>query len=253
MSSAGDPGRYSAAGGRRQRPRWGTLAWVALLHLAALVGLVKVFAPGFTASAIEHVGSIVTVTVTTPPDPPAPLPEPEPEPEPEPTEREAGDEGQEAPRAQPQEVAAPQVPLPNPRPLPTVAGGGAEDRTGAGESGAGSGAGAGGEGPGSGGSGSGSGGGARPLELLSGSIDNARDYPTPPGGRQVRRGHDVVIELTVGPDGRVQACRITDPSPDPEADAITCRLASERFVFRPRLDAAGNPVIGRFLWRQRWF
>ena len=44
-----------------------------------------------------------------------------------------------------------------------------------------------------------------------------------------------------------------DPSPDPEADAITCRLATERFVFRPRLDDAGNPAVGIFRWRQRWF
>jgi protein TonB len=233
------------AGRRRSRPRWGTLALVALGHMAALGGLVQVFAPGFTASAIERVGSIVTVTVTTPPDPPAPEPEPAP--------REAGDEGQEAPRAEPQEVAVPAVPLPNPPPVPVVAASGAADRSGAGESGAGNGAGSGGEGPGSGGSGAGTGGGARPLELLSGSIDNARDYPTPPGGRKVRRGHDVVIELIVGADGRVADCRITDPSPDPEADAITCRLASERFVFRPRLDESGKPVTGRFRWRQRWF
>ena len=54
-------------------------------------------------------------------------------------------------------------------------------------------------------------------------------------------------------DGRVTACRVTDPSPDPEADAITCRLASERFVFRPRLDASGQPVVGIYRWRQRWF
>src|SRR5690606_41023296 len=108
-------------------------------------------------------------------------------------------------------------------------------------------------GTGSGASGSGQGGGARPLELISGRIDNARDYPTPPGGRQVRRGHDVVIELTVGPDGRVRACRVTDPSPDPQADAITCRLATERFVFRLRLDADGEPTGGIFRWRQRWF
>jgi len=74
----------------------------------------------------------------------------------------------------------------------------------------------------------------------AGEINNARDYPTPPGGRQVRRGHDVVIELTVGTSGRVTACRITDPSPDPEADAITCRLATERFVFRPRLNASAT-------------
>jgi protein TonB len=251
MNSAGDPGRYSAAaaGRRRARPRWGTLALVALAHLAALAGLVQVFAPSFTASAIERVGSLVTVTVTTPPDPPAPSPEPEPEP----ALGDPGDEGQEAPRAEPQEVTAPPAPLPISRPLTTVAASGDDHRAGSGETGAGSGAGAGSDGPGSGGPGVGTGSGSRALELLSGSIDNARDYPTPPGGRRVRRGHDVVIELTIGPDGRVQACRITDPSPDPEADAITCRLATERFVFRPRLDAAGNPISGRFRWRQRWF
>ena len=126
---------------------------------------------------------------------------------------------------------------------------GTETASGAREQGEGSGAGGAGSGP-SAGSGDG---GARPLELISGRIDNARDYPTPPGGRQVRRGHDVVIELTVGTDGRVTACRVTDPSPDPQADAITCRLASERFVFRPRLDANGQPVVGRYRWRQRWF
>ena len=63
----------------------------------------------------------------------------------------------------------------------------------------------------------------------------------------------MVIELTVGTDGRVSSCRVTDPSPDPEADAITCRLATERFVFRPRLDDDGKPVEGIYRWRQRWF
>ena len=100
---------------------------------------------------------------------------------------------------------------------------------------------------------SGMGGGARPLEKIAGDIHNARDYPTPPGGRQVRRGQDVVIELTVGTDGRVRSCRVTDASPDPVADEITCRLATERFVFRPRLDARGEPVVGVYRWRQRWF
>ena len=91
----------------------------------------------------------------------------------------------------------------------------------------------------------------RPLEKIAGDISNARDYPR--AGREARRGHDVVIELTVGTNGRVSACRVTDPSPDPEADAITCRLATQRFVFRPRLNATGEPVVGIFRWRQRWF
>jgi periplasmic protein TonB len=43
------------------------------------------------------------------------------------------------------------------------------------------------------------------------------------------------------------------PSPDPEADAIVCRLAEQRFRFRPATDAAGNPVPATYGWRQEWF
>lgn len=226
-----------------RKPRWGTLVLVVLLHLAALAALVRAFAPDFTAEAVEAAGSLISVTITAPPDPePTAAPEPD-----------AGAAGEEGRKATPREAVAPEAPLPRPRPAPRVSSTGAANSSGAREQGAGTGAGGAGEGTGSGGTGSGQGGGARPLELISGRIDNARDYPTPPGGRQVRRGHDVVIELTVGPNGRVTACRVTDPSPDPEADAITCRLATERFVFRPRLNAQGEPVVGIFRWRQRWF
>jgi protein TonB len=34
---------------------------------------------------------------------------------------------------------------------------------------------------------------------------------------------------------------------------ITCRLAEERFRFRPSLDNQGNPVEAMYGWRQRWF
>lgn len=226
-----------------RRPRWGTLLLVVLLHFAVLAGLVQVFAPNFTAGVVQRVASVATVTITAPPDP-----EPEPEAEPH-----AGAAGAEAPKAVAREVTAPEVPAARPNPAPIASSTGVENVSGAGQQGAGTGAGGEGSGPGSGGAGSGQGSGARPLELISGRIDNARDYPTPPGGRQIRRGHDVIIELTVGTDGRVSACRITDPSPDAEADAITCRLATERFVFRPRLNSAGEPIVGTYRWRQRWF
>ena len=216
-----------------RRPRWGTLALVVVLHLAALAGLVRVFAPDFTARVIDRATSVVTVTITAPPDPP-------------PTTAAAapGAAGEAAAEETPREVSAPEASLPRPSTAPREASTGVEPAAGAADQSAG---------PGSDGAGSGQGGGARPLELISGRIDDARDYPTPPGGRRIRRGHDVVIELTVGTDGRVRSCRITDPSPDPQADAITCRLATERFVFRPRLDDDGKPVAGIYRWRQRWF
>jgi protein TonB len=221
------------------------LALIVLFHLAALVALARAFAPDFTSAAIRSAKSLVTVTITAPPEP-----EPEPAPSPQPSEGAAGEEGK---KATPREVVAPEAPLPRPIPAPRASSTGQANTSGARDTGAGTGAGGEGQGTGSGnaGSGSGAGSGTRPLEKIAGDINSARDYPR--AGREARRGHDVVIELTVVTDGRESACRVTDPSPDPDADAITCRLASQRFVFRPRLNAQGAPVVGVYRWRQRWF
>src|SRR5687768_991534 len=124
----------------RRRPRWGTLTLVVLLHLAALAGLVRVFAPNFTADVIEGATSLVTVTVTTPPEP-EPVPEPEPD---------AGTAGEEGRQATPREVAAPEAPVPRPQPAPRASSTGAANSAGARDQGQGTGAGGEGEGTGSG-------------------------------------------------------------------------------------------------------
>lgn len=59
--------------------------------------------------------------------------------------------------------------------------------------------------------------------------------------------------LTVGTDGRASACRIHQPSGDPEADAVTCRLALERFRFAPGKDQDGQPIVADYGWQQRFF
>ena len=59
--------------------------------------------------------------------------------------------------------------------------------------------------------------------------------------------------LTVNAEGRVSDCRIVRASRDPEADRITCALATQRFRFQPAHDAAGRPVSGVYGWQQRWF
>jgi protein TonB len=88
---------------------------------------------------------------------------------------------------------------------------------------------------------------------ISGSIDNARDYPVPPGGRGARQGAEVIVRVTVGSDGRARGCTVYRPSPDAEADRITCLLVESRLGFRPAMDGEGNPVAAPFYWRQRWF
>ncbi|WP_245892858.1 TonB family protein [Novosphingobium guangzhouense] len=86
---------------------------------------------------------------------------------------------------------------------------------------------------------------------IAGDINSARDYPR--AGRDLRVGASVTIDLTVGRDGRVTSCRVIQPSPDPQADRITCDLATRRFRFRPATDSGGNQVEALYRWRQRWF
>ena len=226
-----------------RRPRWGTLALVALLHVAALAGLLRVFAPSFPAEMVERAGSLVTVTITAPPDPPEPSPEPDP-----------GAAGEEGRRATPREVAAPEAPLPRPSLAPRTASTGAANTSGARAEGQGTGAGGAGEGTGSGAGGSGQGGGeVTGPSVRSGRIDAARDFPIPPGGRAIREGTSVTVAFTVGVDGRASDCSVVRPGPDPATNARVCPLVIERIRFNPARDAGGNPVPARYGWRQDFF
>jgi protein TonB len=138
------------------------------------------------------------------------------------------------------------------RPAPAVAGKGSDDSSGARDRGTGTGAGGAGNGTGSGNGGNGTGGGAVTKAVkTAGDINSTRDYPS--DSRDARLGHEVIVYLTVGTDGRARNCRVQKASPDPRADAITCTLAEQRFRFRPATDAAGNPVESVYGWRQRWF
>ena len=228
--------RYS---GSLRRPRWWLVVLIVLLHIAALYGLARALAPDITASVEQTVVEAFTVTITAPPDPPPP------ENQPEPDEGAQGDPGREA---VPQPVTAPTSPLEsNPTPRPQASSTGTANRSGARDAGEGTGAAGSGLGTGSGNRGGGQGGVAvsKPVHI-SGAINNARDYPIPPGGRDARRGTEVIVKVTVGVDGRARNCSIYRPSPDPEADRITCRLVEDRLRFRPAMDASGNPVPAPF-------
>lgn len=227
-----------------------TLVIVVLLHAAALIGLARAFAPDIFLPALEPELTAVTVTTLKPEPKPTPLPTPEAKPE-------SGAQGAPGRQAVARAAEAPPVALPlQPAvPIPTAASTGEANRSGAAAEGTGTGAGGLGSGTGSGYGGTGGGGWVEPTKPvhISGNINSAADYPTPRGGHRIRKGTFVIVHMTVGVDGRASNCRIATPSPDPEADRITCELALARFRFEPGRDSNGDPVPSTYGWRQRWF
>lgn len=230
------------------RTRLGVLLLVALLHLVAILGLIRAFAPDFTQKAVDRVLSTFTVTITAPlPPPPPPPPAPEP--------KEAGAQGEAGKRAVPSAAKAPVPKVPIAKaPAPRASSTGSAVTSGATSQGSGTGAGGSGEGTGSGGAGSGQGsGGATKAVHISGQISNARDFPVPPGGREARIGKSVILALTIAPSGRATACRVYRSSGFPETDARACALAIERLRFKPATNAAGEAVTSTFYWQQKFF
>ncbi|WP_225205332.1 TonB family protein [Novosphingobium huizhouense] len=234
-------------------PRLLALTLVAIVHLG--LALIVVRGLGVAGMLPEPVRPMLVAT-DIPLAPPAPAPTPTPSTPATASREDEGREGAAGRKARATQVVAPRariVATPPPLAAAPVAGSGNDTRSGALAAGEGSGGGAAGTGTGSGGSGSGAGGrrvATRPVKV-AGDITSARDYPRE--GRETRLGRSVVIMLTVGTDGRVAGCRIYRPSGDASADAVTCRLATERFRFRPALDQNGNPIEATFGWEQRWF
>lgn len=228
------------------RTRLGVMLLVALLHVAAVLGLIRAFAPDFTQQAVDRVLSTFTVTITAPPPPP---------PSPAPESKAAGAQGEAGKQAVPSAAKAPvpKVPIAK-NPAPKASSTGSAVTSGATNQGSGTGAGGSGEGTGLGGSGSGQGsGGAGKAVHVSGQISNARDFPLPPGGREARIGKSVILALTIAPSGRATACRVYRSSGLPDTDATACKLAVERLRFRPATNAAGEPVTSTFYWQQKFF
>lgn len=230
------------------RTRWTVVVLVTLMHVGLVAGLIRAFTPDFAATAADVVIRAFTIPAP-PPQRPAPAPS-----EKVAAARTEGAAGAAGRRAKPREIAASPVKIAiKPTQAPPVQGRGEENASGVRDVGAGTGAsGAGhGTGAGTGGIGQGGGGTGSPTVKIEGDINSARDYPR--ASRDLRIGASVTIELAVGSDGQVKGCRIVQPSPDPDADRITCALATSRFRFRPARDALGNPVRAMYRWRQRWF
>lgn len=236
--------RYAEGPVAGPRERFAATGLAVGLHLAVLWLVIHGFGgvPALTALVDDR---RTTQTFDVPLDPPKPAPSPT---APDP----AGASGEEGRKATAKETIA-KARVPSRKVVaPPVVAAGKDARSGASAQGAGTGGGGEGMGTGSGASGNGSGGGmARKAEKIAGDIRSTRDYPAK--GQDERIGKRVVILLTVGTDGKPVDCRVWRTSGVPQADAITCKLASERFRFRPAVNADGIPIETTYGWEQRWF
>ncbi|MGB3753383.1 MAG: hypothetical protein WA954_05725 [Parerythrobacter sp.] len=238
-------GRYQGA--RLSKTR---LVLIVLLHVVALYGLARAFAPGSLEAVENTVLETFSVTVETKQYEPEPVPQ-----LPEPDEGAAGAPGK---RATPKAVTAPEpeIRIARSSPVPRASGTGTANRSGARDEGAGTGAAGVGDGTGSGRGGSGTGNGNfTPTKAVktAGDISRASDYPVPPGGREARVGTSVTIALTVGTNGAPTACRVVRAGPFPTTNARTCDLAMQRFRFEPARDRNGEPVVSVYGWKQDFF
>ncbi|WP_366943593.1 energy transducer TonB [Parasphingopyxis sp.] len=89
----------------------------------------------------------------------------------------------------------------------------------------------------------------RPSENPNRWITN-RDYPA----ESIRAGESgrVSYRLTIGENGRVSGCDITQSSGYTRLDEATCQLISERGRFQPALDADGVPTEGPYGASMTW-
>jgi len=76
------------------------------------------------------------------------------------------------------------------------------------------------------------------------------DYPTSLIRQDVQGL--VVISVTIGTDGRIRSCLVTQSSGNRLLDDTTCRLYTQRARFTPARDADGNPTIAQRTDRYRW-
>jgi protein TonB len=237
------PARFADTPALSRRARGAVLAVIVLAHGVLGYALVRAFGGVQALAGAVGLGPVLTATVIAGTPPPSRAVH---------SHQDEGASGAAGKRARADQIVG-RAHFDTPAPTaPPVAGSGSDTRSGAAAAGEGTGGTVSGSGTGSGGVGTGQGGqyvATRPVKI-AGDLAEA-DYPR--AGRARRLGTSVIVLLTVGTDGRVTACRVHQPSGDPDADAVTCRLALERFRFNPALDQNGAPVESLFGWQQRFF
>ncbi len=76
------------------------------------------------------------------------------------------------------------------------------------------------------------------------------DYPTAALRENVQGV--VAISVTIGADGKVRSCLVTQSSGNRLLDDTTCRLYAKRAHFTPARDVDGNPTTAQRSDRFRW-
>jgi protein TonB len=76
------------------------------------------------------------------------------------------------------------------------------------------------------------------------------DYPS----NAIRNGEQGTtrFRLTVGPDGKVKDCSVTNSSGSSALDSTTCRLMKQRARFTPAMDSNGRPAGDTVASAIRW-
>lgn len=213
----------------RSEERWSRAA-AGLVSAGVQLALGALLIYGLAASGQQRrtgPSTLTTVDFATPPPPQPPQP---PQAHPKSSSAPAALAGRKA-EASPVEAPPVQLPL-SPKPAATAAGAGADSTSGSGSQGSGSGAGGAGDGNGNGGT-------ASPAQRIAGELRD-RDYPRELEAQRV--GGTVRISFRVRTDGRVAGCTVVGSSGSAVLDALTCRLFTERFRFRPAMNASGQPV-----------
>ena len=235
----------------RGRERIASAIGVAAFHL--LLGYVLI--SGFRMEAGSRFGDTLKLFDVARETPSPPPPEP-----PLPAARTEEAEGAAAPAGLEADVSPVVIPPPEVRlrvPPPIVAaptpGVGSQTSQGASDTPEpGTGAGGEGAGTGSGGSGVGAAGGGAAVkpQQVAGEL-SGRDYPR--AAKRARAGGTVLVRYTVGTDGRVSGCTVTQSSGNVDLDSVTCTLVERRFRYEPARDAQGRPVTDTLTGRHIWW
>lgn len=88
---------------------------------------------------------------------------------------------------------------------------------------------------------------------VSGSLQGLiRDSDYPESAIDREEQGTVAVRLTIGTNGRVTACSVTQSSGSRTLDSTTCRIAQSRGRYTPAMDSNGNPTTGTDSARVTW-